>query len=120
MGYNQSRTTYQGVQKLANWKAPELDQVQNFWFKYLVALHPLLDKLIDHIIIKSEDAPRWITGGCTVLIHKKRPTNLAKNYRPITCLPTYYKLLTLIFTDLVNNHVTTNEILPLERKRDQI
>ena len=28
--------------KLSNWKSPGLDQVQNFWLKYLTALHPVL------------------------------------------------------------------------------
>ena len=102
--------------KLANWKAPGSDQVQNFWIKYLVALHPLLAKLINNIIINPKDTPDWLTDGCTTLIHKKGPTNIAKNYLPITCLPTYYKLLTLFFTDLVYDHVTTNDILPLEQK----
>ena len=102
--------------KIANWKAPGLDQVQNFWLKYLVALHPILAKLIDHIIIEPEDETEWMNVGPTVIIHKKGPTNITKNYCPITCLPTYYKLLTLIFTDLVYDHVTTNEILPLEQK----
>ena len=34
----------------------------------------------------------------------------------IICLPNYYKLLTLIFTNLVYDHVTTNEILSLKQK----
>ena len=51
-----------------------------------------------------------------MLIRKNIPTNIAKNYRPITCLPTYYKLMTLVFTNLVYNHVTTTEILALEQK----
>jgi len=63
----------------------------------IVALHPLLAKHIDHIIIKTEDALEGITGGITVLIHKKEPTNIVMNHSPITCVPTYYKLLILIF-----------------------
>ena len=52
----------------------------------------------------------------TTLVHKKGPANIAKNYRPITCLPTYYKLLTMIFTDQVYEHVIKYDILPLEQK----
>ena len=83
-----------------------------------MALHPLLAQLINHIIVKPEDTPEWMIGGRTVLIHKKWTTNISKNYRPITCLLTYFKLLKLMLTNLVYNHVTTNEILPSEQKRD--
>ena len=102
--------------KLANWKSPGLDQVQNFWIKKLVSLHPLLAQMIDHITVNPKDTPAWMTEGRTTLIHKKGPTDQANNYRPITCLPTYYKLQTLIYTDLIYDHVITNEILPLEQK----
>ena len=57
-----------------------------------------------------------MTKGKTTLSHKVGPTNVPKNYRPITCLPTYWKLLTLIFTNQMYKHVTENEILPLEQK----
>ena len=32
--------------KLANWKGPGPDKVQNFWLKYLHALHPQLADLL--------------------------------------------------------------------------
>lgn len=47
---------------------------------------------------------------------QKRPHKQCENYRPITCLPTYYKLLTMIYIDLVYDHVMDNGILPLEQK----
>ena len=65
---------------------------------------------------QDENKSEWLTGGKTTLLYKKGNTNEAKNYRPITCLPTYYKLLTLILTDNIYEHVTTNNILPLEQK----
>ena len=48
------------------------------------------------------------------LIHKNGPTNEAKNYRPITCLPTYYKTITLMLTDKIYLHLKQNKILPPE------
>ena len=102
--------------KLSNWKAPGLDKVQNFWLKHLEPLHQHIARLFQDITTQPSHTPTWLTLGATSLIHKKGPTNNAKNYRPITCLPTYYKLLTMIFTDLVYDHVIENEILPLEQK----
>ena len=61
-------------------------------------------------------APPWLTGGRTTLIHKKGPTDVAQNYRPITCLPTIFKLLTLMLTNRIYDHVTVNYILPFEQK----
>lgn len=60
--------------------------------------------------------PEWITEGKTTLIHKKGETDVAKNYRPITCLPTYYKLLTLILTDSIYQHLIEQQILPCGQK----
>jgi hypothetical protein len=102
--------------RLANWKSPGLDQVQNFWLKHLSSLHPLLAELLNDIVKHPSKSPKWFTRGKTVLLHKKGPTTAAKNYRPITCLPTYYKLTTLLLTDRVYAHVTDNPILPVEQK----
>ena len=104
------------TKKLSNWKAPGLDKVQNFWIKYLTALHPLLAEYFNEEMNQDENKSEWLTGGKTTLLYKKGNTNEAKNYRPITCLPTYYKLFTLILTDNIHEHVTTNNILPLEQK----
>ena len=81
--------------RLANWKSPGVDQVQNFWLKKLTALHPLMAKLCNTVAREPSTAPSWLTCGRTTLIYKKGPTDVATNYRPITCLPTIYKLMTL-------------------------
>ena len=102
--------------KLSNWKSPGLDQVQNFWIKYFSALHRALTRSCNTVIRDLSQAPEWLTSGKTTLIHKKGLTDDAKNYRPITCLLTYYKLLTLFLIEKIYAHVTTNLILSLEQK----
>ena len=104
------------TKKLANWKAPGINQVQNFWIKYLTALHPALTKATNEVINHPKNAPKWLTTGTTTLIHKSGPTDNAKNYRPITCLPTYYKTITLMLTDRIYNHLKSNNILPPKQK----
>ena len=38
------------------------------------------------------------------------------NYRPITCLPFMWKLLTSIVVDEIYNHLEENDLLPKEQK----
>ena len=54
--------------------------------------------------------PVWITLGRTVLIPKTQDLTLAKDYRPITCLNTSYKIFTATLAKYVKNHVVENEI----------
>ena len=75
-----------------------------------------MTELFNHTMKKPTTMPKWMTGGRTTLIHKKGGTTIANNYRPIICLPTTYKLLTLILTDKVYNHLTEENILPFEQK----
>ena len=104
------------VKETKNWKAPGIDGVQNYWLKHLTTLHPMLTEVINSIIQEPDSAPEWMTEGKTTLVFKKGEENEAKNYRPITCLPTIYKLLTLIITESIYTHITDNDILPYEQK----
>ena len=60
--------------------------------------------------------PKWFTQGVTYLLPKSNETNIPKNYRPITCLPTMYKILTSIITERAYNFLDKNNILPTEQK----
>ena len=104
------------VKKTKNWKSPGFDCVHNYWLKSLKTLWPILTKVINKMMKNPETIPEWITKGKTTLIFKKGNENEAKNYRPITCLPTMYKLNTLLITERVYAHVTDNNILPYEQK----
>ena len=104
-------TTHKHHQKTSNWKATSIDQVHNFWIKHLTALHSALTQDTNETIRHPETAPTWLTTGATTLIHKNRLTNNAKNY-----CPTYYKIITLMLTDKIYNHLTTTKILPTEQK----
>ena len=54
----------------------------------------------------EDDLPEWMTHGRTVLCQKDpRKGNTADNYRPITCLPLMWKLLTGVIAD----EITLNE-----------
>ena len=46
--------------------------------------------------------PGWLTRGRTSFLQKDKSTgNVASNYRPITCLPLVWKLLTDVIADQI-------------------
>ena len=61
--------------------------------------------------------PTWMVKGRTVLIQKDvQRGNVASNYRPITCLPLMWKLLTGMITEKMYDHLRDNGLLPEEQK----
>ena len=54
--------------------------------------------------------------GTTYLLAKSYNAKDPKNYRPVTCLSTTYKLLTLVLTDRTYSHLEKNDLFPLEQK----
>ena len=104
------------LKKLSNWKAPGPDFVQGFWIKNFTSLHAQLAKTLEKCLQEGE-VPQWMTRGRTVLIQKdKAKGNTPSNYRPITCLPLTWKLLTKILSDDIYRHLEAQEILPEEQK----
>ena len=63
-----------------------------------------------------EKTPEWMCEGTTYLVAKINDTKNPKNYRPITCLSTTYKLLTSVLTDRTYSHQERNDLFPLEQK----
>ena len=46
----------------------------------------------------------------------KNKGNVASNYRPITCLPLMWKLLTGVIADQIYTHLDQEKLLPEEQK----
>jgi hypothetical protein len=63
-----------------------------------------------------EKTPAWLTKGKTYILPKSEDTENPKNYRPITCLSTTYKLLTSVLSDRTYNHLQEYGILPVQQK----
>lgn len=104
------------IRKTQNWKSPGPDKVQNFWIKQLSALHQDLTRTMNDMMNDGKDIPIWLTSGTTFLLSKGKETGNPRNYRPITCLPTTYKILTAALTNRIYDHLLRNKILPAEQK----
>ncbi len=83
----------QTIKNMGNWKSPGVDKIQIYWIKKLTALHSHLAKAVNKILENPMELPEWLTRGITYLLPKAGDSSLAKNYRPITCLPVMYKLI---------------------------
>ena len=102
--------------KLAPWKAPGPDCVQGYWIKNFTSLHSRIVTQLKDTLNKGVP-PEWMTRGRTVLIPKDPAKgNVPSNYRPITCLPVMYKVLTAMISDNVYDHLCQNDMIPWEQK----
>ena len=105
------------VKKMPNWKSPGPDGVQGFWLKNLVSLHDRIANQINDMINKGETIPAWLTTGRTVLCQKDPQRGSAvDNFRPISCLPLMWKLITGINSDCIYAFLEENKILLVEQK----
>jgi hypothetical protein len=50
------------------------------------------------------------------LIPKNENTQNPKNYRPVTCLPTIYKLITSIISSRMQKYMDNENLMPKEQK----
>ena len=106
-----------GVNTMANyWKAAGPDLVHGYWFKKLTGIHTRLQECLQDCV-RQGSVPEWMATSRTVLIQKDPvKCNQASNYRPITCLPMMWKLLTGITREKLYQHLERNELLVDEQK----
>ena len=103
------------LERVPNWKAPGPDGVQGFWLKRFKSIHQYLEKYLAECL--KGQTPTWMTKGRTVLIQKDKSKGRdASNYRPITCLPLCWKLLTALLSDEIYLFLEENQFLPEEQK----
>ncbi|XP_039276066.1 uncharacterized protein LOC111055986 [Nilaparvata lugens] len=103
------------ISKTQNWKAPGIDGIHNVWWKYLPSTHPVLANLFQEAIQQPDVLKDSFSMGITYMLPKKKDSLDPKDYRPITCLPTIYKLLTSVLTANIHEHLANNELLAPEQ-----
>ena len=64
----------------------------------------------------ESELPEWLVRGRTVMLPKEGCTGRPDQYRPITCLNTTYKLLTVTLAEVLMTHITAKNLLPEEQK----
>ena len=94
-----------------NWKATGRDQISNFWLKQLTATHKYTAVTFNKLT-ETGCLPQWLTAGVTLLIPTKENTENQNNYRPVSCLPTTYNLLTSIISRRMQTYMDDNNLLP--------
>ena len=104
------------LKRIPNWKAPGPDEVHGYWLKNFSALHQRIALQLQQCII-SHQAPTWMTTGRTALVQKdKNKGNIATNYRPITCLPIMWKILTGIISERLYIYLEETNTIPHQQK----
>ena len=92
------------VKKISNWKSPGPYGVQGYWLMKLTALHERIANQMDNIISKGDDIPKWKTFDMTVLCQKNPSKgNDFDDYRPISCFPIMWKLMTGTIAETIYN-----------------
>ena len=67
--------------------------------------------------LNSSFVPNWLTKGRAALLQKHKSNgNIAINYRPVTCLPLMWKLLSGVIADQIYRHLNQQKLLPEEQK----
>ena len=101
---------------MPNWKSPGPDLVQGFWLKNFSSLHERVRLQLKECL-DSGFVPSWLPRGTTSLLQKdKSKGKVASNYRPITCLPLMWKLLTGVIADQIYAHLDQEKLLPEKQK----
>ena len=96
--------------KLSPWKAAGPDGVQGYWVKNFTSLH---ERMVEQLnaLLETGITPEWMTTGRTVLIPKDpKKGNIPSNYRPITCLPIMYKMITAMISDSMYKHLESTKL----------
>lgn len=104
------------INKTHNWKCPGIDNVQNFWYKKFTSTHHHLALAINKIIDQPQTLPEFLTIGKTYIKPKNNETTNPSNYRPITCLPTLYKIITSTISSKIETHLTQQNVITDEQK----
>ena len=104
------------LKRISNWKATGHDGIHGFWFKKFTFLHGRLALEMKRCL-QDAQVPEWMTKGKTTLIQKDPSKGTApNNYRPITCLPIMWKILTAQIREKIYYSLTSRGLFPDEEK----
>ena len=86
--------------KIPNWRAPGPDRVHEYWIRKLTSLHERIGAQMNEMTNSRAPAAAWMTTGITALCQENPQNgNIVDNYKPITCLPIIWKLMSGIIAN---------------------
>ena len=90
--------------------------MQGYCIKNLNNLHNSIALQL-HRCLQENNLPKWVVTGKSLLFIKViQKRNLVSNFRPITCLPIIWKLLTGILAEELYEHLEKTNSLPCGQK----
>ena len=105
------------LKKVSNWKTPGHDGIHGFCFKKFTSIHDRL-ALEMNKCLQTAHVTEWMTKGRTRLIQKDpNKGTVPNNYRPITCLPMMWKILTVQIREEIYYSQTSRGLFLDEQKR---
>ncbi|XP_044751744.1 uncharacterized protein LOC123311738 [Coccinella septempunctata] len=105
------------IERMKNWTTPGIDGIHNFWWKSFSHTHQTLARLIQEAKENPHKIPKYFTHGTTLMLPKKGDLTQPENYRPITCLPSAYKIITSTIGHKIRTHLKSNNIMAWEQAR---
>lgn len=109
------QTIKEVLKKCNNWASPGTDKLHNYWWKHFTSIHNTVASLIRKALLDPSSVPGFFTLGVTYLIPKDGDKNNPKNYRPITCLPAVYKILSAVLTKSITKYLRDNNLMAQEQ-----
>lgn len=103
------------ISRMKNWASPGIDSIHNYWWKSLPSTHKVIARFISAALENPDTVPKYFTHGNTILVPKSGDLSQPGNYRPITCLPSAYKILTSTIAFKINRHLKANNIMAWEQ-----
>ena len=83
-----------------------------FWFKKFTSIHGRPAQEMNRCL-QGAQVPEWMTKGKSTLIQKDPSKGTApNNYRPITCLPMMWKILTAQIREKICDSLTRRGLFP--------
>ena len=105
------------MQKDTKLESPRERRCPRILDQELSSLRERVFSQMNRILMGEDDLPKWMTHDRTVLRQKDpQKGNTADNYRPITCLPLMWKLLTGVIAEEMYNYLERENFFPEEQK----
>ena len=104
------------LKRISNWKTPGHDGIHGFWFNKFTSIHDRLALKMNRCL-QDAQVPDWMTKRKTTLIQKDPSKGTApNNYRPITCLPMMWQILTAQIREKIYYSLISRRLFPNEQK----